>query len=59
LQVPTSVPPFLDVELEQVRLAARHQVQRGRDDELVLGKILGGPREIHGHIAGNQVERSG
>jgi hypothetical protein len=42
---------ILDVELEQVGLAARQQMQGGGDDELVFGEFLGGMAEIDRDIA--------
>ena len=41
----------LHVELEQVRLPAGQQVQRGGEDELVFGEVLGGAGEIDRDVA--------
>jgi len=43
--------PILDVELEAVGFAPCEQMQRGGDDQLIAGKILGRPGEIDQDIA--------
>ena len=44
-------PAVLHIQLQQVRLPARHQVQRRREHQLVFGQILRRPREIHRDVA--------
>ncbi len=41
----------LDVEFEPVGLAGGQQVQRRRENKLVLRQVLGRPREIHRDVA--------
>ncbi len=44
----------LDVKLQAVGFGGGKQMERWGDDELVLGEILGGPREIHLQVASVQ-----
>jgi hypothetical protein len=41
----------LDVQFEAVGLAGGQQMQRRRENNFVLDKVLGGAREIHGDVA--------